>query len=111
MLDYQIARDLYDKIRMNADSCKDEMVNSFYHDFLQKACNYARIRTEWAFMDQNTRNSEDAGRTNVHNGFIDSLNIICRCFGIQNVDDILPNRKYVGDFACYIALFLALEQR
>lgn len=111
MLKYDTAKELFEKIQKSTDECGDEMVLDFYHEFLKKACNYAKIRADWTFWEQNTRNENDSGRTNIHNGFIDSLNIVCRCLNIQGVDEILPDRKYKGDFACYIALFLALEQR
>ena len=36
----------------------------------------------------------------------DSINL-----EIDGVEELLPDRKTKGDFACFIALFLALEQR
>jgi hypothetical protein len=39
------------------------------------------------------------------------LTAVCRNLGMDNLEEILPDRKTKGDFACYIALFLGLEQR
>ena len=40
-----------------------------------------------------------------------TLNILDRDSIRPLIDEIMPDRKLKGDFACYVALFLSLEQR
>ena len=47
----------------------------------------------------------------LHDAYMSSLVAVCRNLGIEGIDEIMPDRKAKGDFACYIALFLSLEQR
>lgn len=54
---------------------------------------------------------DDRGRSIKHDAFMSMLGAVCRHLGLEGVDVILPDRKNKGDFACCIALFLALEQR
>jgi len=39
------------------------------------------------------------------------LNAISRNLDMEEIETVMPDRKTKGDFACFIALFLALEQR
>ena len=110
MVDYSTAEKLYLEIKEVAAK-QDEEFQDFYNKYLKNAVEYANTRSKWFFMDNQSRNAEDAGRTALHNAFISSLNAVCRFLQIPNIDTILPDRKAIGDFACYIALFLALDQR
>lgn len=113
MLSYETARDFYTEIQKKATSfSSDEDFGDFYRDFLKNAAAYAMTRTAWSFMVQALRNEEDAARTIQHNAFISSLDAVCRNLGLEVREaELMPDRKAKGDFACYIALFLALEQR
>ncbi len=111
MLQYEIARDLYEKIKEKATACTKEGFDSFYTDFLQNAVDYAQTRTAWAFMDREARMADDTRRSIKHDAFMSMLRAVCRNLEIEGIDDIMPDRKAKGDFACYISMFLAIEQR
>ena len=111
MLQYEIAKNLYEEIKEKSLYCNEEIFLDFYKDFLKSAADYAKTRTEWTFMDRKIRLDEDKNRTIKHDGFMSLLGAICRNLDITGIDDIMPDRKTKGDFACYITLFLALEQR
>ena len=111
MLQYDVAKKLYDEITEKAAKNPDEIFKDFYHDFINSAAEYAKTRLSWSFMDLEARREDDRSRSVKHDGFMAMLNAVCRNLGIDRIDEIMPDRKTKGDFACYIALFLALEQR
>lgn len=110
MLAYEDARKLYEEIKEKA-ARQPEAFKEFYQDFLKAASDYAKTRLNWSFMSLEECCVDDGGRTIKHDGFMAILNAACRNLGIEGTDDFMPERKSKGDFACYIALFLALEQR
>ena len=111
MLQYEIAKSLYEEISEKAAKNPDEDFKNVYNDFLNDAVDYAKNRMTWAFMDWNSRREDSGSRTARHNAYMAMLGAVCRNLGIEGIDEIMPDRKTKGDFACYIALFLALEQR
>ena len=111
MLQYEVAKSLYEEIKGKTEKNNDEMIAEFYQDFLDAAAEYAKTRLSWSFMSMTAKREDDASRTIKHNGFMSMLGAVCRNLGIDGIDEIMPDRKTKGDFACYIALFLALEQR
>jgi len=111
MLQYETARKLYEEMKEKAAQSSQSILRDFYRMYLKSAAEYASTRTSWATMEQAERNEDDRSRRMKHDAFISMLNAISRNLGMENVDEILPDRKTKGDFACYIALFLALEQR
>lgn len=110
MLQYETAREIYEQMKEKVKGRKDGM-ESFYQLFLKSASDYAATRTSWACMDQAGRVEDDRSRRVKHDGFISLLNALSRNLGMEEIEEIMPDRKTKGDFACYIALFLALEQR
>lgn len=62
-------------------------------------------------MNQSARSEDDKSRSLKHDAFMSILGAVCRNLEIEGIDELLSDRKMKGDFACYIALFLALEQR
>lgn len=111
MLRYEVAKKLYEEIKEKAAANHDEMIAELYRDFLDAAAEYAKTRLSWSFISMAAKRDDDASRTIKHNGFMSMLVAVCRNLGVEGVDEIMPDRKTKGDFACYIALFLALEQR
>ena len=111
MLQYKIAKKLFDKISEKAKSSDIEDFSEFYEDFLKSAVEYANNRTRWAFMSKSQQMDDDKSRSRKHNAYMANLEAICRNLGIEGINEIMPDRKAKGDFACYITLFLALEQR
>lgn len=110
MLPYETAKGLYDELREKA-AAQPEDFREFYQEFLEAAVEYAKTRLSWSFMTLEERRADDASRSIKHDGYMAMLNPVCRNLGIEGIDDIMPERKSKGDFACYIALFLSLEQR
>ena len=111
MLQYEVAKKLYKEIKDKAEKCHKEGFEKFYSRFLRYAVDYARNRTEWTFMDQAARTEDDQSRSMKHVAYMSMLGAICRNLGIEGIDELMPDRKTKGDFACYVALFLALKQR
>ncbi|MBP1576437.1 MAG: hypothetical protein J6A68_02780 [Oscillospiraceae bacterium] len=115
MMNYEIAKAVYDELCEKANKSSIEGIEEFYEEFLQSAVNYAKTRAAWHFMSREEKMTEDSNRSAKHNDFISTFHAVCRNLGVEVIDKIpceaLENRKTIGDFACYIALFLALENR
>lgn len=111
MLQHEVAKKLYEEIKDKSAKSSTEGFDEFYKNFLEYATDYAKTRMDWAFMDRAARMEDDKRRSHKHDGYMAMLTAVCRNLGMEEIDEIMPDRKTKGDFACYIALFLALEQR
>ena len=111
MLSYETAAQLFEEIRQKALQRTDEAFRGHYSRLLEEAAEYAKTRLAWSFMTPEERREDDSARSVRHDAFMLRLSIVGRLLGIEALDEKLPDRKTRGDFACYIALFLALEQR
>jgi len=111
MLKYDDAKRIYEEIKIKASESTVIGIDELFKCFLKDAADYAEARTSWSFMDREARIDNDNGRTAKHDAFISILSSVCRNLGIKDAENIMPDRKLKGDFACYVALFLALEQR
>ena len=111
MLQYETAKSIYDQMKAGAAQSSVSGFQDFFKLFLMRAADYAATRSAWATMDQAARNEDDKPRRAKHDAFISVLNAISRNLGMEHIEEIMPDRKTKGDFACYIALFMALEQR
>ena len=110
MLQYDSAQKLYVELKEKAAKSSQTGFRDFFQMFLRSAVDYAETRASWATIDQAARNEDDKPRRLKHDAFISMLNAISRNLGVE-IEEIMPGRKTKGDFACYIALFMALEQR
>lgn len=97
-----------------------ELHNELRADVIKSAVEYAWIRSEWANMTREERIERDAGRSAKHNLFISNLTILYRYLRKLNphagdldlLEDLLESdRKEIGDFACFIAYQIMLENR
>ncbi len=98
-----------------------EKINSTKHqklkeDLFETAIRYARIRTDWQFMLNEEKMTNDELKTLAHNTFIDACNILSREMIKANEDadwriELGNDRKEIGDFACYVHCFLGLASR
>ena len=111
MLEYETAKRLYEQLNEKAKQGPKSGFQDFYKMFLKSATDYAATRAAWATMDQAGRNEDDTPRRRKHDAFISMLNAISRNLGMEEIEAVMPDRKTKGDFACYISLFLSLEQR
>lgn len=110
MLQYNVAKELYEELRKRA-LASDEELQEFFREFLESAVEYAKRRLDWSFMDPEARRADDGSRSILHDGYMAMLTAVCRTLGVEGIEVLMPDRKMKGDFACYVALFLALEQR
>lgn len=111
MLQYETAKQIYEEIKRKSCNIDQNGFAEFYKLFLKSAVDYANTRASWACMEQDARNEDDRSRRTKHDGFISILCALCRNLDLYDIEEIMPDRKTKGDFACYVALFLAMEQR
>lgn len=111
MLQHETAKRLYEEMKEKAKQSPLGGFQDFYKMFLKSAVDYAATRAAWATMDQAARNEDDKPRRLKHDAFISMLNAISRNLGMDEIEAVMPDRKSKGDFACFVALFLALDQR
>ena len=109
MLNHERAKKCYEMIMGSS-------LKALRRELFQKASDYAHHRATWQMMSREDRRAADQRRTLAHNAFIDSVNIMSRNMSKQDEDnswraDLTDDRKIIGDFACYVHLFLGLEAR
>lgn len=109
MITHELALDLFGSIE--STELKD-----LRRDLVERAINYAHFRSRWPLLDFDERREFDAARTSAHNTFIDACNILSRNMAQVGEDigwraSLGEDRRIIGDFACYIALFLSLRGR
>ena len=85
-------------------------------EFERAAISYASQRVQWQLAGAERRMESDPARTAAHNAFIDACNILSR--NMLKSDEVNEwrnqlgtDRKDIGDFACYVVLFLGLDAR
>lgn len=109
VMDFQTAVQIFDAINSS-------QLKNLKEDLISLAIDYARIRTDYYLLDQSERREKENSRTLAHNAFIDSCNILSRNM-LKNGESaewrvlLGEERKYIGDFACYIHLLLGLKVR
>ena len=113
ILTYEEAVEIYALMQDNLDRT-DGDVMEIYNRMLQKAVRYATTRAEWHMLTREEKLERDESRSMLHDSFISSINIIARAegeIGTQWRERLTDDRKRIGDFACYVALFLAIDAR
>lgn len=81
-----------------------------------KAIRYAEIRARYFLEDSGGKADLEESRSRAHDSFIDACNILSRAMGATGEDNtwrqsLGDDRRVIGDFACYVALFLGLKAR
>lgn len=112
-LTYEEALHIYTLIQENLNRTDEDIVG-LYNQMLQKAVRYANTRSKWHTLTRDEKLESDDSRTMLHDSFIASVNIIARTegeIGAQWKELLTDDRKRIGDFACYVALFLAIDAR
>lgn len=113
ILTYLEAKEIYEIMRDNLDK-SDEDIYELFKDMINRAVRYANIRAGWNLLSRKEKGEKDPSRTSAHDAFIVSLNIIARTqgdIGKEWREKLTDNRKRIGDFACFIALFEGIEAR
>ncbi|HUO07857.1 MAG TPA: hypothetical protein VM008_06135 [Phycisphaerae bacterium] len=108
-LDFDAARTIYGAI--NHSRFED-----LRRDLLESAIRYAGLRVQWLQMDGEARADMDGRRSRAHEAFIDQCNILARNMAACGEDaswrEVLgQHRKSIGDFACFVHLFLGIAAR
>ena len=85
-------------------------------DLIRAAVNYAHYRAEWFLAEPEERRTMDQARSRAHDAFIDACNIMNRQMAKSGEptgwrDSLGADRKEIGDFACFVALFVGLAAR
>lgn len=107
------ALEIYNEMERLLDRTDEDIV-SLYNSLIEKSIRYAHTRAEWTTLTRQERISRDESRSILHDSFISSVNIIARTQGESGSawrKLLTDDRKRIGDFACYIALFKALDAR
>lgn len=113
ILQYQEALEIYKTMDENLDR-HDEDIVDLYNRLIEKAVRYEHIRAGWNALSREEKLEKDESRTAAHDSFISSINIISRVegkIGLQWRERLTDDRKRIGDFACYLALFQAIDAR
>lgn len=112
-LQYTEALEIYNEMERLVDRT-DEDIIYLYNSLIEKAIRYAHTRAEWTTLTRQEKIDRDESRSLLHNSFISSIDIISRTQGEAGSvwrKRLADDRKRIGDFACYIALFKALDAR
>lgn len=113
VLTYTEAKEIYDTINANLDRTDEDIVG-LYNDMIARAVRYANFRSGWNYLSREQKTEQDPSRTMAHDAFIMSTNIVARTqgnIGAEWRERLSDDRKRIGDFACYIALFQGIEAR
>ena len=112
-LSYAEAKEIYCDMRENLDRHDGDLME-LYDDMIARAVRYAHIRSGWNALTREQRAEKDSARTSAHDAFIVALNIVARIQGDAGNrwrERLTEDRKRIGDFACYLALFEAIRAR
>ena len=116
----QIFQEFYDSLDFS-----EEIFRELYKELVSNAIRYAAIRAMWSGLDREEKIKNDDSRTNAHNKLVNAVENLSgyqkrngqnyywfEVLG-QGVEPEEANtkRKRIGDWGCFIALFVSLNQR
>jgi hypothetical protein len=108
-LEYKLAKEIFNQIN-------ESTLIALKTSLFKAAFNYAHIRAGWEFLSIEEQLENDEERTIAHNRFIDSCNILSRnqmkigepTSWIKNLGN---DRRFIGDLACWLHAFIAINHR
>ena len=105
----EIASKAFDELRITQHA-------SLRRDLIRAAVTYAHQRAEWYLAGAELKGDMSHARTAAHNAFIDACNILSRQMAKSGESTdwrgmLGTDRKEIGDFACFVALFVELSAR
>lgn len=108
-MDYERAADSWRQIG-------DSQLTELRLELVRAAISYSTHRVQWKLAGPEQRLEMSPARTAAHNAFIDACNILSRNMANAGESNewrslLGDNRKEIGDFACFIVLFLGLAAR
>lgn len=89
----------------------DDDALELYNELINDAIRYSEIRAKWINMNNDEKKNIDYTRTCSHNALITDFNMLSRYLKGKGKSTIWreklgEDRRLIGDFACYIILFL-----
>ncbi|HIS56014.1 MAG: hypothetical protein ACLU6W_00945 [Lachnospiraceae bacterium] len=112
-LTYHEAEEIFQEMQSHTDK-SDPDIAGIYDNLYRQAIQYANIRARWPFLSKEEKMETDSRRTSLHDAFITSVNIVSRLqaeAGARWRVRLGDDRKRIGDFACFMALFFSIEAR
>lgn len=108
-MDATVARQIF-------EGASQTVVTELCSEMYGKAIRYAEIRARYSLEDADGKANLEESRTRAHDSFIDACNILSRSMDSNGEDNswrrsLGDDRRVIGDFACYVALFLGLKAR
>lgn len=108
-MDYKEAEHIFQAIRSSK-------LRNFYDTLIIAAIRYAQIRVDWYLANQEGKKELDEERTLAHNALISNCDALARNMKKAGEDDswrilLEPDRKMIGDFACFIHAIIGIEAR
>lgn len=113
-LSYAEAKEIYYDMKENLDHRDGDLMELYVYDMIVRAVRYAHIRAGWNALSREQKAEKDSARASAHDAFIVALNIVARIqeeAGSRWRERLTEDRKRIGDFACYLALFEAIRAR
>ena len=109
VMNYEKAADIWRQIGVS-------QLGELRLDLIRSAISYSNCRVQWWLASQEQRIEMDRGRSAAHTVFIDACNIMSRNMAkagesIEWREILGDDRKEIGDFACFIVLFLGVAAR
>ncbi len=113
-MEWKQAQTIY--VEAKEQSQGDEDALTLWQQLIEDGVFYARLRTDWKLADIQQRMAMDETRTQAHDAFIASCDILARYLRTLDRDigwrqDLGVDRKEIGDFACYIHALLGISAR
>ena len=91
---------------------QDDILHDLISDLYLAAIKYTKVRMDWEFLTLEQKGETGKRRTEIHNHFLDCLNILNRYLSKNKLNTILTDvddRKILGNFACCISCMIAIQ--
>ena len=111
MLQYKIAKRIYEEIKEKADKTSEENFTERYWYFIFCTLSYANTLTVWSQMDAEEKSSYFEKREKEYLAYAVELHKVCLDLNVDVLDDVLADEEEQSDFACYVQLFVSLSHR
>ena len=111
MLQYKVAKKLYEKFQDKIAKASKERLKALYQDFIFSTLVYANTLTVWSQMDTDEQLSYQEKKEEEYLKYAVKLHEICFELGFDDIDGVLIDKEAQSDFACYVQLFISLSHR
>jgi len=100
---------------MNEEIKKSSQIE-LREDLVRIAIRYSSVRAEFSLKSPSERREADVSRSRLHDVFIADCDILARAMNKAGEvcgwrERLGPERKRIGDFACWMVLILGLSNR